>query len=263
MCTRIQGGMILTIAVLLAPGGLRGAELPKVLFFANPMTSDNDVIRRPQPEVLSVAERHFAQLSEGVFDVTITQDGADVTAENLDRYQAVVFFTAINPPGVDTEGLIRWVAEGGAFIGIHSTANTYQGDRAFGAMLGARYDRRPWRTRQHPQTPATVKVEDPTHPATRHLEPSWIISDDLYQFKDFDPSEVNLLLSLDPESLDLAHPNVNRQDQHFPVSWAKPHGEGRVFYTSLGDWEATWLDPRYRTHLIEGIRWAMQLDAEP
>jgi type 1 glutamine amidotransferase len=30
-----------------------------------------------------------------------------------------------------------------------------------------------------------------------------------------------------------------------------------VFYTALGDWEETWKDPRYRTHLIEGIRWAM------
>ena len=50
---------------------------------------------------------------------------------------------------------------------------------------------------------------------------------------------------------------MNRQDRDFPVSWAKDYGQGRVFYTALGDWEPTWKDPRYRTHLIEGIRWAM------
>jgi hypothetical protein len=115
------------------------------LFFANPMISDNDVIRRHRPDVPSVAERHFhfARLSQGVFDVTITQDGAEVTRARLVRYQAVVFLAAINPPGVDGGGLIGRVGEGGASVGIHSIANTFQGRPAFGATLGARYDRRP------------------------------------------------------------------------------------------------------------------------
>src|SRR5688572_356471 len=87
--------------------------LPKVLFFANPMTSDNDVIRRSSSNALSIAERHFAELSNGVFDVTITQDGTEVTADQLNRYRAVVFFTAINPPGVDKDALVEWVKSGG------------------------------------------------------------------------------------------------------------------------------------------------------
>jgi type 1 glutamine amidotransferase len=238
----------------------QGADLPKVLFFANPMSSDNDVIRRPRPEVLSIAERHFAELSRGVFDVAITQDGGQVTPATLARYRAVVFFTAINPPGVDRDGLIAWVRDGGAFVGIHSTANTFQGYPPFGAMLGASFDRRPWRTREAPQTKVRVRVEDRTHPATRHLGESFETADDLYQFKNFDRGGVQLLLSLDPASLDLTNPKVNRQDGDFPVSWAKSHGRGRVFYTALGDWEETWKDPRYRRHLIGGIRWAMKIE---
>lgn len=250
-----------TIFVTLAltgAGAQQQAVLPKVLFFANPMQSDNDVIRRPQAEQLSVAERHFVELSRGVFDTTLTQNGAEVTRENLARYQAVVFFTAINPPGVDKEGLIEWVRKGGAFAGIHSTANTYQNYPAFGEMLGANYDRRPWRTTENPQTKVRIKVQDDSHPATRHLEKSFEMTDDIYQFKNFDPNKVKLLLSLDPLSLDLENPKVNRQDQHFPVSWCKTYGEGRVFYTALGDWEETWQDARYLKHLIEGIRWALR-----
>lgn len=72
---------------------------------------------------------------------------------------------------------------------------------------------------------------------------------------------MQLLLSLDPSSLDLASPKVNREDKYFPVAWAKTHGKGRVFYTALGDWEETWKDPRYRTPLIEGIQWAMRAEA--
>src|SRR5262249_1011952 len=155
--------------------------------------------------------------------------------EKLARYRAVVFFTAINPPGVDKDGLVAWVRDGGAFVGIHSTANTYQDHPAFGEMLGARFDSRPWRTREAPQTKVRVKVEDRTHPATRHLRESFEIADDIYQFKNFDRGQVQLLLSLDPASLDLANPRVNRQDKDFPVSWAKTYGRGRVFYTALGD----------------------------
>src|SRR5215207_3223744 len=104
------------------------------------MGSDNDVIRRSATGELSVAERHFRALSEGIFDVTLTQNGSDVTRDTLKGVQAVVFFTAINPPGTDIDGLIAWVREGGAFVGIHSTANTYQSHPGFGEMLGARYD---------------------------------------------------------------------------------------------------------------------------
>ena len=223
------------------------------------MTSDNDVIRRPAPEVLSVAERYFSEITKSTFEATITQDGSEVSRDKLRRYRAVVFFTAINPPGVDTEALIEWVRNGGAFIGIHSTANTYQTFPPFGEMLGARYDRRPWRTKENPQTKVRIRVVDGSHPATAHLGESFDIADDIYQFKDFDRSMVRLLLSLDPASLDLTETKMNRDDKYLPVSWAKLFGLGRVFYTALGDWEQTWKDRRYQTHLIRGIQWAMGL----
>lgn len=240
---------------------IAAAPPPKVIFFANPMTSDNDVVRRAPPDVLSVAERHFAALSQGIFEVTITQNGAHLTRDALSRAKAVVFFTAINPPGTDIDALVAWVQAGGAFIGIHSTANTYQGVAAFGELLGARYDRRPWRTAQAPQTKVRIKVLDRAHPATRHLGASFEIADDIYQFKDLHP-EVKVLLALDPASLDLENAKVNRSDRVFPVAWTRSVGQGRVFYTALGDWESTWSDPRYRTHLIEGIKWAMRATPE-
>jgi hypothetical protein len=41
---------------------------------------------------------------------------------------------------------------------------------------------------ENPQTKIRVRVEDRTHPATRHLGESFEIADDIYQFKDFDRS---------------------------------------------------------------------------
>src|SRR3954447_19294580 len=108
--------LVLLVAALAGPVAPDRPEPPKVLFFANPMSSDNEVIRRLRPDVLSVAERHFAELSKGVFDVTITQDGTQVNRETIAMYRGVVFFTAITPPGVDKDGLIEWVRDGGAFV---------------------------------------------------------------------------------------------------------------------------------------------------
>ena len=235
-----------------------GAEpLQKILFFANPMGSDNHVVRRAQPDELSVAERHFRELSQGLFEVTITPDGTRLTRDAFPKYDAIVFFTAINPPGVDIDALVEWVRAGGAFVGIHSTANTYQKHPGFGELLGARYDRRPWRSATAPQTKVRVKVNDRTHASTRHLGASFEIADDIYQYKNIDVAGVHLLLSLDRASLDVSSAKMNREDTILPVAWTRNFGRGRVFYTALGDWEPTWRDPRYRTHLIEGIKWAI------
>lgn len=230
-------------------------NLPKVLFFSDPQRSDNDIIRRTEPDTFSPAEKYFAEMTQGIFEVTVTQDPAEVTREKLQNYNAVVFFTAINPP-VDKEALVEWVKNGGAFIAIHSTANTFQGYAPFGEMLGAYYESRPWRTKEKPLEKARIVVEDKSHPATKHLGDSFEIEDDLYLYKNWDRSKVNVLLSLDPLSLDMT--KVKRENQDMAIAWTKTYGKGRVFYTMLGDAEHVWQDSRYRTHLIEGVIWAME-----
>jgi type 1 glutamine amidotransferase len=254
--------IVVCLFFLATLGAHADSPLPKVLFLANPMNSDNDVIRRPKPDEFSVAERHFLELSQGVFDATITQDGAEVTRDKLGRYQAIVFFTAGNPPKVETDALVEWVRHGGAFTGIHSAANTYQPHPGFGEMLGARYDRRPWRTAAAPQTKVRIIVEHRSHPATRHLPATLELADDIYQFKNIDRAGITLLLRLDPTSLDLNAPKLNKGETVLPVAWTRSYGIGRVFYTALGDWEPTWSDPRYRTHLIQGILWTMRRTKE-
>lgn len=230
-------------------------SLPKVLFYADPMRSDNHIVRRTNPAEPSPAERHFVAITKGIFNVHATQDAVEVSRERLKNYDAVVFFTAGNPPA-DREALVEWVRAGGAFTGIHSTANTYQGYAPFGEMLGAYYERRPWRTREQPLAKVRIKVEDRTHPATKHLGESFEITDDLYLYKNWDRSRVHVLLSMDPASLDMT--KVDPPDRDMAIAWTKSFGEGRVFYTMLGDSEPVWQDERYQKHLIAGIQWTLQ-----
>jgi len=67
------------------------------------------------------------------------------------------------------------------------------------------------------------------------------------------------------------HPQDKKQAGHFPVSWCKSYGAGRVFYTSLGHREDV-IDPdfpdridlvtvgeTYQAHVLGGIQWALGL----
>jgi type 1 glutamine amidotransferase len=251
------------LVLLLASGVLASAtqdqKLPRVLFYTDPRESDNHIVRRRNPDQLSTAERYFAEYASGVFEATLTQDPAQLRRDRLAQYQAVVFFTAINPP-IDREGLVEWVKNGGAFTGIHSTANTFQDYAPFAEMLGAAYESRPWRTPERPLVPVRIRVEDRGHPATKHLGETFEITDDIYLFKNWDRSKAHLLLSLDTRSLDLT--KVSPSEREYPISWTKTCGKGRVFYTALGDDEAVWKDRRYRTHLLGGIRWTMGADGK-
>jgi type 1 glutamine amidotransferase len=43
---------------------------------------------------------------------------------------------------------------------------------------------------------------------------------------------------------------------HYPISWIKAHGPGRVFYCSLGVWKPPYLAPLFPQYLLAGIQFA-------
>ena len=50
---------------------------------------------------------------------------------------------------------------------------------------------------------------------------------------------------------------------NFPETWARMHGKGRVFYTSMGHREDVWENPMYQGLLLGALNWATgQVDAD-
>jgi type 1 glutamine amidotransferase len=106
---------------------------------------------------------------------------------------------------------------------------------------------------------------EPECPACKHLGNSWKVFDEIYIMKNFDPTKVNKLLTLDK------HPN-DKTPGVYPISWCKEFGKGRVFYTSLGHredvWDPSWPDRKnpkevaedYQKHILSGIKWALGLE---
>jgi type 1 glutamine amidotransferase len=250
----LAGGAAAVLALLwLAPG--EAARPWRLLMVAHSAGYEHEVVRRPAPARLSLAEETVAELGRrGGFETRFLHARGEVTSADpglFEPYRAVVFFTTgdVPFPAATREALFRFVRAGHGFIGVHSATDTWYDVVEYGAMLGGAFDGHPWDQR------VRVIVEDPAHPATRHLGPAFEIADEIYQFRGWSRRHVHVLLRLDPSSVDVAkgkHPN-----QDYALAWWRGHGRGRVFYTALGHHREVWADERFRQHLLGGIRWAM------
>jgi uncharacterized protein (TIGR03437 family) len=75
-----------------------------------------------------------------------------------------------------------------------------------------------------------------------------------------------VLTTLDPRSVNLAAEGTNPNTEDFPLSWVHRYGQGRVFYSALGHFDETWLDPRFQRTMIQALLWITgqsEADATP
>ena len=182
------------------------------------------------------------------FGVETTEDPSVFTDASLAGRDAVVFLSTsgdvLTPEGRDA--LRRWVSDGGGFMGIHSAACTEYDWPYYGELVGARFA-------GHPAfQPGTVLVEDPDHPAMRHLPHRWEWKDEWYDFRS-NPRRlpgVRVLATIEETGYEGGGMGADH-----PLVWCRESGAGRSFYTSLGHAEDAYTDPEFRAHLLGGLRW--------
>lgn len=200
--------------------------------------------------------------AEDAWAVSLKAALQKLSPESLKNYDGVIFASTTGDlPVPDPQGLLDWIKAGHAFIGIHAASDTFHKWPGFIEMLGGEF------ARHGPQVGVECLNEDPQHPANAQLGKTWTISqEEIYQFKNYDAAKVHDLLILDK------HPE-NNSPGHFPVSWCKPFGDGKVFYTSLGHREdiidadpnlkdrknSAEISKAYQAHILGGINWALGL----
>ena len=183
--------------------------------------------------------------------------GENFLARNLNDFDAIFFFGVreIELTPAQRADLMSFIKDDGkGFVAAHSAITAFMSWPEFGEMLGGRFDEHPWNV-----TDATVLVEDARFPAMKSFPPSVALRDEHYQLKEFSRSQVRVLARLDPGSVDLKAPLVHRKDGDFPVAWVKTHGQGRVFYSTLGHLPESWDNPVVQRMYFEAIRWALRL----
>lgn len=216
----------------------------------------HDVVRRPAPAELSIAERVVADLgrrsaSFEVTHVSTREDLGRLSIASVREHRALFFFTTgeLPLPSAVRDAMFQWVREGAGFVGVHSATDTWYTVPAYHEMVGAVFDGHPWHQR------VQLVVEDRTHPATRHLGDQLELVDEIYQFRAWSRADVHVLLRLDSGSVDVRR--GKRADGDYALAWTKSWGRGRVIYTALGHEPAVWADKRFQSHLLGAIQWAL------
>ena len=97
-----------------------------------------------------------------------------------------------------------------------------------------------------------MAVVSPEFPGMEGLGDSFTIHDEWYaQFKF--PKDLHVILM--QETADMKGKMYQRPP--YPATWARMHGKGRVFYTSMGH-DRIWSQPTFKQVLLGGVDWALR-----
>ena len=208
------------------------------------------------------AEKAAFATNEAAWNASLQLVLQKLSPDNLKNYDGIIFASTTGDlPIPDKQGFLNWIKAGHAFIGLHAASDTFHGWPGYSDMLGGEF------MKHGKQVGVECLNQDPQNPATAHLGKSWMISqEEIYQFKNYDPTKVHDLLIMDK------HPETGAAG-HFAVSWCKDYGAGKVFYTSLGHREDildgdpaikdrkndTAISKAYQQHVLGGIEWALGL----
>ena len=246
--------------LFLGPFGAAGAgekaAKKKLLVVTESKGFVHSVVKRKGDE-LSLVEKTFIEMGDksGLFEAVCTQDSRSaITAENLKNFDAVWFYTTGELPLSDVQkaDLLAFVRNGKGFGGCHSATDTFYKWKEYGELIGAYFAGHPPGLQD-----IKVKVEDTKHPATKHLGESFDYKDEIYQYKEYSPDKVHVLMRIDMKA---TPKNLWRKDMDNPLAWTKEYGKGRVFYTAFGHAEHVWRDERFQEHVIGGLRYLFRTE---
>jgi type 1 glutamine amidotransferase len=240
------------------PPAAAGEKTPKkrLLLITESKGFVHDVVNRKGKDMCLV-EKTFVELAKKhpFFEVDYTQDSRQaIDGENLKKYDAVFFYTTGELPLTDAQksDLLAFVKNGKGFGGSHCATDTFYKWKEYGELIGGYFDGHPWHEK------VKVIVEDKKHAATKHLGDSFVITDEIYQFKTpYGRDKVHVLMRLDMDSV---KNQGKRADKDNALAWVHEYGKGHVFYTALGHREQVWEDPRFQDHVLGGLRYMFGME---
>jgi hypothetical protein len=261
---------LLFSAVVAFPAVARSADTPKkkakVLFLTQSKGFRHGAVNRGRRK-LAPSEIAMTQLGQqtGLFDVVCSQDAAaDFTVDNLKKYDIVFFYTTGELPISEDAReyfLNTWLKQKGhGFIGFHSATDTYRSRandkkqneryRWYWDMVGGTFNGHPWNA----GNTVTITVHDTQFPAMKPFGSEFQIKDEIYQYRNWQPEKVRVLMSLNMQKCKPSKP------YHVPVAWCKSWGDGKVFVNNLGHNNGTWTDKRFLKSTELAVRWVLGLE---
>ncbi len=240
----------------------------KVLYFTRCAGFEHSVVRRGKDDELSHSEKILTELGNRYdVEVVCTKDGR-VFDGDLDQYGCIAFYTSGDltkpnqrkTPPMTPRGkkrLLDAIAAGKGFVGFHAANDSFHSKGPddidpYIAMVGGEF------VTHGRQQVATMRVTSPEFPGLEEAGRSFERNEEWYALKYF-AKDLHVILVQETEGMQ----DGCYQRPPFPATWARKHGKGRVFYTSLGHREDIWTDPLVQQIFIGGFAWAMgEVDAD-
>jgi prepilin-type N-terminal cleavage/methylation domain-containing protein len=250
----------------------------KVLFFSKSSNFEHAVIKRKNGEPSFVEKLLLKTGPAHGIQFTFSKDGSLFTADYLAQFDAFMFYTSGdlttagkdgNPPmsPAGKAAFLDAIKNGKGFIGVHSATDTFHtgetaetdtnrprtwryrnlGDQAdpYVRMIGAEF------IIHSVQQTAKMGVADRQFPGMEKCGSDFELMDEWYSLTDFS-KDLHVLLVQETKSMT----GIPYQRPPYPATWARNHGKGRVFYTSMGHREEVWNNPVFQEILFGGIGWA-------
>lgn len=269
-----SGAAALTLGLYRFPLGWAAgrAEAKRVMVFTRSQGFEHSVVKKgrggEEPLVHKVVT---AMGKKHGFEVHCTKDGRELIPENFAKYDVFLFETTGDltrdggdgtppMPKESKAAFIKAIADGKGYVGCHCASDTFHSpnylsgkrwinDEAekvdpYIAMVGGEFGG------HGAQQKSKMRVVDPSFPATKDLA-DFDRNEEWYSLKNFAP-DMHVLLVQETEGMK----GLDYQRPSFPATWARMHGKGRVFYTSMGHREDVWESDLFQNILLGGMSWA-------
>ena len=212
----------------------------------------------------------------GAFELTFAKDDSFFEQDRLQQFDAVFFNntnneiflpenfsklpsseqqTALARDAQLKKNLIKFISGGKGLAVIHAGVASFRKWPEYGSIIGARFENHPWNA----GSTINLKIEDSSHPLCQtfpaaHFE----VTDEIYQFKEYDRNKLRVLFSIDTSGMDLTNKKgIRRTDKDFALSWIKNYEKGRVFYSALGHQHDIFWNETLLRHFLDGIQFAL------
>lgn len=239
----------------------------KVLFFTKSSGFQHSVITRKDGK-LSLAERTLTELGKKHgFEVVASKDGTMFDPDKIGQWDAFAFETTgvLTEEGPHKDGppmskdgkkaFLDAIHSGKGFVGMHCATDTFHSHGSeidpYIEMIGGEF------ISHGDQQKVKLDITDPTFPGVDGFgTASFDILDEWYALKNF-ADNLHVILAHDTATFGKKQGGNKVYDRpNFPETWARMHGKGRVFYTSMGHREDVWENPKYQGLLLGALNWA-------
>lgn len=229
------------------------------------VTKDADIFKNPDTYRLY-----------DVFAFYTTEDltkDSDKYTEKKGRDGKVIERTLLHTEkGMGAEGkamFLKAIEDGKGFIGFHCATDTFHSANRreiemlrpanaaakppadpYIAMVGGEF-------RGHgSQQKAVMRVATTAFPGLEDLK-DFELHEEWYNLYNLAP-DMHVILVQDTRTMKVDKTGQREPDYRrdpYPATWAKMHGKGRVFYTSMGHREDVWTNPIFQKVTIAGLNW--------